>query len=128
MSDQSHANRPKKATTGLRKIRSGKNIVPRETISGTALIFVISIMAFLACLTLGAVSMINTSASKWQSDISREVTIQIKPSDKLEMDKAVREASRIALQFAGVSQVTAMNDRETTQLLEPWLGSGLERS
>jgi len=114
------------ASRGMRLLRSGKNIVPRETIAGTALIFVISIMTFLACLTLGAVSMINSSASKWQSDISREVTIQIKPSDKLEMDKAVRQASRIALEFPGVTQVTALNDRETSRLLEPWLGSGLE--
>jgi len=114
------------ASKGMRLLRSGKNIVPRATIAGTALVFVISIMAFLACLTLGAVSMINSSANKWQSDISREVTIQIKPSDKLEMDKAVRQASRIALEFSGVSQVTALNDRETRRLLEPWLGSGLE--
>jgi len=114
------------AFKGMRFLRSGRNIVPRETIAGTALISVISIMAFLACLTLGAVLMVNTSASKWQSDISREVTIQIKPSDKLEMDKAIRDASRIALDFSGVSQVTALNDRETARLLEPWLGSGLE--
>ncbi|MGI9353271.1 MAG: cell division protein FtsX [Rhizobiaceae bacterium] len=112
----------------VRPLKSGQSIVPSETIASTALIFVISIMAFLACLTLGAVSMINTSASKWQSDISREVTIQIKPADGREMDKAIRAASRIALSFDGVTKVTALNDAATARLLEPWLGSGLELS
>ncbi len=115
-----------KKTNTRRKLRSGRNIVPAESIAGTALVFVIAIMAFLACLTLGAVSMINTTAGKWQSDISREVTIQIRPFDNVEMEQAIREASRIALSFEGVSKVTALNDVETARLLEPWLGSGLK--
>ena len=110
------------------KLRSGKNIVPSESIASTALVFVIAIMAFLACLTLGAVAMINSSANQWQSDISREVTIQIKPADGREMEKSIRAASRIALSFPGVSKVTALNDAATARLLEPWLGAGLELS
>lgn len=109
-----------------RHLRSGRNIVPAETIAGNALVFVIAIMTFLACLTLGAVSMISASASKWQSDISREVTIQIKPADGRVMDDAIRAASKIALSFDGVSKVTALNDAATARLLEPWLGSGLK--
>lgn len=109
-----------------RPLRSGQSIVPRETVAGTALVFVIAIMTFLACLTLGAVSMVNTSAAKWQNDISREVTIQIRPFDDLEMEKAIQDASRIALTFDGVARVTALNDRETARLLEPWLGAGLQ--
>lgn len=107
-------------------LRSGQSIVPRETVAGTALVFVIGIMTFLACLTLGAVSMVNTSAAKWQNDISREVTIQIRPFDDLEMEKAIKDASRIALTFNGVSKVTALNNVETARLLEPWLGAGLQ--
>lgn len=109
-----------------RPLRSGKSIVPRETVAGTALIFVIAIMTFLACLTLGAMSLVNTSANKWQSDISREVTIQIRPFDDIEMDKAIRDASNIALGFSGVAKVTVLNDKETARLLEPWLGAGLQ--
>ena len=107
-------------------LRSGQSIVPRETVAGTALVFVIAIMTFLACLTLGAVSMVNTSATKWQNDISREVTIQIRPFDDLEMEQAIKDASQIALTFDGVAKVTALNDTETARLLEPWLGAGLQ--
>ena len=117
---------PLKNKKPVKPLRSGHNIVPRETIAGTALVFVIAIMAFLACLTLGAVSMINATATKWQSDISREVTIQIRPFDNVEMDKAIREASRIALSFDGVTKVTALDDEATARLLEPWLGTGLQ--
>ncbi|MEO0328049.1 MAG: ABC transporter permease [Pseudomonadota bacterium] len=108
------------------RLHSGKNIIPSETIAGSALIFVIAIMTFLACLTLGGVSMISQSAGQWQSDISHEVTIQIKPSDDRQMDEAIRAASKIALSFDGVSKVTALNDAATARLLEPWLGSGLD--
>jgi len=107
-------------------LSSGKSIVPRETVASTALIFVIAIMTFLACLTLGAVSMVNTSAAKWQNDISREVTIQIRPFDDIEMEKAIQDAKSIALSFEGVAKVTALNDKETARLLEPWLGAGLQ--
>ncbi len=118
--------KPIKSKPQPKPLRSGQSIVPRETVAGTALIFVIGIMTFLACLTLGAVSMVNSSAAKWQNDISREVTIQIRPFDDLEMEKAIRDASRVALTFDGVSKVTALNDVETARLLEPWLGSDLQ--
>lgn len=111
-----------------RPLKSGMSIVPSETIAGTALVFVIGIMSFLACLTLGAVSLVNSSADKWQSDISREVTIQIRPSDQVGMEQAIREASRIALTFQGVTRVDALDDEATVRLLEPWLGSGLQLS
>lgn len=117
---------PKKPKRQPKPLRSGQSIVPRETVASTALVFVIGIMTFLACLTLGAVSMVNASATKWQNDISREITIQIRPFDDLEMEKAIKDASQIALQFEGVSRVTALNDAETARLLEPWLGAGLQ--
>ncbi|MEM7214699.1 MAG: ABC transporter permease [Pseudomonadota bacterium] len=118
----------KQTNSPKRPLKSGKTIVPGETVASTALTFVIAIMAFLACFTLGVVAMINASASKWQSDISREVTIQIKPADGREMDDAIRSAGRIALSYEGIAKVTALNDAATARLLEPWLGSGLELS
>ena len=56
-------------------------IVPDGNISATALVFVIAIMTFLACLTLGAVTVVSESAASWQLQIAREATIQIKPED-----------------------------------------------
>ena len=81
-------------------------IVPPANIQGNALMVVIAIMAFLACLTLGAVSMVRSTAPSWESQISREITIQIKPDDKLDMEKALADARDLALTFVGTTDGT----------------------
>ena len=108
------------------RIRPMGPILPPSNIQGNALIVVIAIMAFLACLTLGAVSMIRATASSWQSQISREITIQIKPEDGLDMQAALNKARNLALTFVGTREGTILDDGATARLLEPWLGSGLD--
>jgi len=73
------------------RVRPTAPILPPSNIQGNALMVVIAIMAFLACLTLGAVSMVRATASSWQSQISREITIQIKPDDGLDMNAALKK-------------------------------------
>lgn len=116
----------KPAERRMPRLHSGRRIVPREGVAGQALLTVISIMAFLACLTLGTVFIIRDTASGWQSDIAREITVQIRPFDNVEMDEAVRSASRLLLEYDGIDKVTALNREDTVRLLEPWLGSGLQ--
>src|SRR5262249_52376707 len=59
--------------------RAKSRIVPRNSIAGRALISVVAIMTFLASLTTGAVMLVLASAAEWQSDVAREMTIQIRP-------------------------------------------------
>ncbi len=110
------------------RIRPMAPILPPSNIQGNALIVVIAIMAFLACLTLGAVSMVRATAGSWQSQISREITIQIKPEEGLDMNGALNKARNLALGFVGTREGTIMDDAATSRLLEPWLGSGLDLS
>ncbi|QCI99905.1 cell division protein FtsX [Agrobacterium larrymoorei] len=110
------------------RIRPMAPILPQSNIQGNALIVVIAIMAFLACLTLGAVSMVRATAATWQSQISREITIQIKPEEGLDMNAALNKARNLALGFVGTREGTIMDDAATSRLLEPWLGSGLDLS
>jgi cell division transport system permease protein len=107
-------------------VRPTAAILPPANIQGNALMVVIAIMAFLACLTLGAVSMVRATAAGWQSQISREITIQIKPADGLDMDAALKKARDLALTFVGTRSGTIMDDAATARLLEPWLGSDLQ--
>jgi cell division transport system permease protein len=107
------------------RVRPTAPILPSSNIQGNALMVVIAIMAFLACLTLGAVSMVRATASSWQSQISREITIQIKPDEGLDMANALRKARDVALTFVGTRDGTIMDDSATARLLEPWLGTGL---
>ena len=107
------------------KVRPTAPIVPPSNVSGNALMLVIAIMAFLACLTFGAVSMVRATAASWQSQISREITIQIKPDDALDMETALRDARDIALTFSGARDGQIVDRAATARLLEPWLGEGL---
>lgn len=100
-------------------------IVPARNVAGNALILVIAIMTFLSCLTLGAVSLVRDTASVWQNQIAREATIQIKPSDGLDMEAALADAAAIAGKFPGVKAARIIDREATARLLEPWLGSGL---
>lgn len=101
-------------------------IVPSQNVSGTALVFVIAIMTFLSCLTLGAVTLVRDSASAWQTQISREATIQIRPADGFDMEAALAEAAALAGRFPGVRGATVVDRAATARLLEPWLGAGLD--
>lgn len=107
-------------------VRPTGPILPPSNIQGNALLVVIAIMAFLACLTLGAVSMVQATAAGWQSQIAREITIQIKPDDGLDMDKVLIKARDLALTFVGTKEGQIMDDEATARLLEPWLGTGLD--
>ncbi|MGF6173877.1 cell division transport system permease protein [Ensifer sp. 4252] len=108
------------------RVRPMGPIVPSTNVSGHALMCVIAIMSFLACLTLGGVSMVRATAQSWQSQISREITIQIKPDDNLDMEKALADARDLALTFSGATGGNIVDRAATARLLEPWLGEGLD--
>jgi cell division transport system permease protein len=82
-------------------------------------------MAFLASLTTGAVILVSQAAGEWQSDISREVTIQVIPAPGRDLDAMVDKAASIARAFSGIGEVRPYSKEESAKLLEPWLGSGL---
>lgn len=100
-------------------------IVPHQSIGGRALVAVVAIMTFLASLTAGAVMLVRTNAADWQSEVLREVTIQIRPVEGQDLDAAVRTAAEIARGRDGVAQVRPYSKEDSARLLEPWLGSGL---
>jgi len=101
-------------------------IVPSHNIAGRALISVIAIMTFLSCLTLGAVTLVHDTASVWQSQISREATIQIRPEEGLDMELALDKAATVVSGFPGITGARIVDRAATARLLEPWLGAGLD--
>jgi cell division transport system permease protein len=103
-------------------------IVPAGNVAGRALTFVIAIMTFLSCLTLGAVTLVRDTAAVWQSQISREATIQIRPADGRDMEADLEAARLIAAGFKGVRSARIVDAEATARLLEPWLGSSLDLS
>ena len=103
-----------------------RDIVPPQAVAGRALVLVVAIMGFLACLAVGGLALVSEAARDWQLDVSREVTIQVKPIDGVAMEPRLKTAMAIAAATSGVRTVRLIDERESEKLLEPWLGSGLD--
>ena len=108
--------------------RFGTALVPRNSISGRALVAVVAIMTFLVSLTTGAAILVTKAAGEWQSDIAREMTIQIMPAPGRDLDTSVNRAVAITRAISGVTEVRPYSKEESMKLLEPWLGSGISLS
>ncbi|MCC8978225.1 cell division protein FtsX [Bradyrhizobium acaciae] len=105
--------------------RNMSPIVPRASISGRALVAVVAIMTFLASLTTGTVLLVSASAAEWQSEVSSEVTIQVRPSPGRDLDRDAQAAVEAMRAQPGILEVRPFSKEESAKLLEPWLGSGL---
>ncbi len=103
-------------------------IVPPGNIAGQALSLVVAIMSFLACLTIGAVTLVDRSASAWQAQISREATVQIRPAEDFDIEAALEDTRAMVVEFEGVTGAQVISMPETQELLSPWLGAELDLS
>jgi cell division transport system permease protein len=108
-----------------REARGDTSIVPKDSISANALVSVVAIMTFLAAVTSGGVAMVIGSANEWQSEIAREMTIQVRPTPGRDLEAEVSRAQALARAAPGVVEARAYTREESDRLLEPWLGSGL---
>lgn len=97
-------------------------IVPSASIAGHALTVVIAIMSFLACLTLGAVYMVNQSANAWVNDISSEITVELDPVNAADIEKKMTLVALFLAKQKGVTRVKPLTAEDSAKLLEPWLG------
>ncbi len=80
-------------------------IVPKHSIAGRALVAVVAIMTFLASLTTGAVMLVRSAAGDWQSEVAREVTIQVRPAAGRDIEAEVQRAVEIARALPGIAEV-----------------------
>ena len=107
------------------RARNRSPIVPRASISGRALVAVVAIMTFLASITTGAVLLVSASAAEWQSDVSSEITIQVRPATGRDLDRDAAAVVDAVRAQPGILEVRPFTKEESAKLLEPWLGSGL---
>src|SRR5579864_4020501 len=80
------------------RARNQSPIVPRNSISGRALVVVVAIMTFLASITTGTVLLVSASAADWQSEVASEITIQVRPVPGRDLDRdavGVTQAVRV---------------------------------
>jgi cell division transport system permease protein len=115
---------PKRVVTWLpaRFQTRSSQIVPSASIAGNALTVVIAIMSFLACLTAGAVYMVNRSAQAWVNDITSEITVELDPINTADIEKKMTLVSLFLAKQKGITEVKPLTADESAELLEPWLG------
>ena len=118
-------NRPSGPSRALAQLPSAP-IVPSDSIAGRSLVAVVAIMTFLAAVMAGSTAMVVSSANDWQSAVGREVTIQVRPASGRDIEADVKTAMTLARNTPGIADVHAYTKRESEQLVEPWLGAGLE--
>src|SRR5258708_7865492 len=94
-------------------------IVPTDTIGGRALVAVVAIMTFLASLTTGAVMLVYAAAGEWQSEVAREVTIQVRPVSGRDLETEVARAAEIARGTSGIVDVRIFSKDESARLIDP---------
>src|SRR5882757_6475376 len=100
--------------------RGEATIVPKDSIAGNALTAVVAIMTFLAAVTSGGVAMVIGSANEWQSEVAREMTIQVRPTAGRDIEAEISRAQALAQSAPGVAEVRPYSREESDRLLEPW--------
>lgn len=100
-------------------------IVPPHSIAGRALVVVLGIMCFLACLAVVAVTMVAGSAADWKKGIAREVTIQLRQIEGVPIENEIQKAVTLAKRTRGVTAIKVLSKQENERLLEVWFGSSL---
>jgi cell division transport system permease protein len=101
-------------------------IVPPRTVARRALLALVAIMSFLACLAVASVTVVIDRADGWQRQIADEVTIQIKPTEGADMEASVARAVDLAMQVPGVRAANPLSQADAAALLEPWLGANFD--
>ena len=95
----------------------------------------ISIAVFIFAITLSGVLAINAMLHNWNQSILGSLTVQIMPVNDTNREKAMAET--LAYQDKAVDflkklpeaeQVSTLNDAQLQNLLQPWLGDGIDIS
>lgn len=101
-------------------------LVPVDSAASRALMAVIAILTFLAALCAGAAEIVAANSAAWRASVAREATIQIRPRPGLDIEALVAQATALAAEVPGVAAAEPFTAGQSAQLLEPWLGAGLD--
>lgn len=97
-------------------------LLPRKDPRDGALVFVVAVLCFLACLTaLGALAA-NRAAHGWTSQLTGSATVVVRARGAETPDAAAGRAAEALAGVKGVDEARALEKEKAEALLEPWLG------
>lgn len=93
--------------------------------------WIVAVMIYIAGLAIAGAFVLSDFADRWEEGLSGSITIQIPPSNALNIADSLREEtiSRVLAALAdtsGVAEAQPLADEEMRRLLAPWLGVGID--
>jgi len=96
--------------------------LPEKEARDRALIFVVAVLCFLACLTAMGVLAANRAAAGWTGQLNGEATVIVRPKGGETPDAAAARAAEALSGAPGVAEARALEPAKAYDLIRPWLG------
>lgn len=97
-------------------------LLPARDARDGALVFIVAVLVFLACLTAIGVLASDRAARGWTSQLSGSATIVVQTRGAESPDATASRAAEILAGVKGVAEARALEKEQAEALLEPWLG------
>ncbi len=97
-------------------------LLPRRDARDGALVFVVAVLCFLACLTAIGALAADRAARGWTNQLADSATIVVQPKGAESPDAAAARAAEALAGVKGVAEARALEKEKAEALLEPWLG------
>lgn len=97
-------------------------LLPRRDARDGALVFVVAVLCFLACLTAIGAMAADRAARGWTAQLSDSATIVVRPRGAETPDTAAARAAEALAAVPGVSEARALEREKAYDLIRPWLG------
>lgn len=86
--------------------------------------WLVAFMVFLAALALAGTLVLGAAAGRWEANIGATLTVQLRPTENSDADRAATEAALSVLRaMPEVKSVESLSDSQLVKLVEPWLGA-----
>src|SRR4030095_2521164 len=98
------------------------SFLPEAEARDPALLFVVAVLCFLACLTALGVIAGNRAAQGWAGQLTGEATVIVRARGGETPDAAAARAAETLAGLAGVTEARALERQKAYDLIKPWLG------
>lgn len=96
--------------------------LPQEDARDPALLFVVAVLCFLACLTALGVIASTRAANGWSRQLTAEATVIVRARGGETPDAAAARAAEALAGVPGVTEARALEKEKAYALIEPWIG------
>jgi cell division transport system permease protein len=96
--------------------------LPEQETRDGALVFVVAVLCFLACVTALGVIATDRAARGWSNQLGSEATVIVRPRPGETPDGAAARAAEALAGVSGVSEARALEPEKAYDLVRPWLG------